>query len=161
MVMVTEAKDRILSILDTLRQLEAAMARYYLSCSEAWGEQSAFWMALAVEEERHEKIIDDLSRIIALHPEQFEEGLTIEPSAVESFIASIQEKTSDVLGGKSSINQALSFALNMEESILEGRFFETVKSNDESFSRLVDVLAGDLARHRQQIIDEQGKLAGS
>ncbi len=155
--MTSESANRILNTLGNLRQLEAAMARYYLSCSEAWEENSSFWMALAVEEERHEKIIEDLSQIVRLHPEQFEEGLTIESSAIESFIASIQEKTSDVLGGKSSINQALSFALNMEESILEGRFFEAVRSEDTGFARLVEVLADDLARHRQQIIEEMEK----
>jgi hypothetical protein len=156
--MTSDATNSILAILGTLRKLEGAMARYYLSCSEAWGEQSAFWMGLAVEEEKHEKIIEDLSQIVRLHPEQFEEGLTIEPSAVESFIASIEEKISDVLGGKSSVDQALTFALNMEESILEGRFFETVRSSEAGFSQLVHVLADDLARHRQQIIDEQGRL---
>ena len=78
---------------------------------------------------------------------------------MESFIASIEEKISDVRGGKSSMGQALTFALNMEESILEGRFFETVRSDDESFRRLVELLADDLARHRQQIIDEQGKIS--
>ena len=157
MVMVTEAKDRILSTLGTLRQLEAAMARYYLSCSETWGEQSAFWMALAVEEEGHEKIIEDLCRIINLHPEQFDEGLTIEHSAVESYIATVQERISDILKGKHSSREALSFAMKMEESILEGRFFEIVKSENDGFSRLVDILANDLARHRQQIIEELEK----
>ena len=157
MVMVTEAKDRILSILGTLRQLEAAMARYYLSCSEAWAEQSAFWMALAVEEEGHEKIIEDLCRIIDLHPEQFDEGLTIEHSAVESYITTVQERTSDILKGKHTFREALSFAMKMEESILEGRFFEIVRSENDGFSRLVDVLANDLAKHRQQIIEELDK----
>ena len=74
---------------------------------------------MRTSKELNEKIIEDLSRIVSLHPEQFEEGLRIEPSAVESFIASIEEKISDVRGGKSSMGQALTFALNMEESILE------------------------------------------
>ena len=152
--MEIEAKDRILNIMGKLRQLESSMARYYLSCSEAWEEASSFWMELAVEEERHEKIIEDLCKIIDLHPGRFEEGLTIEPSAVESYIATIEEVTSDILKRKSSLHEALSFALKMEESILEGRFFEAVRSEDTGFARLVEVLADDLARHRQQIIEE-------
>jgi hypothetical protein len=82
----------------------------------------------------------------------------VEPSAVESYIAAIHEKTSDILKGKNSIDEALTFAMKMEESILEGRFYETVKSNGESFNRLVEVLTNDLARHRQQIIDEMERI---
>ena len=57
-VIMSDAEtEQILQTLDDLCHLEAAMAAYYLACSEKWESKSSLWMELALEEENHEKII--------------------------------------------------------------------------------------------------------
>ena len=150
--------DQILETLELLTQVEAAMASYYTACSETWSDFSALWMDLAIEEENHEKIIGDLIKIIRAHPEQFLKRLTIETSAVESFIVSINEKVPDLRYGKVTLKGALEFAIWMEESIIEGRFFDLVISNNSRYLEFTDKMASDLEKHRWKIIQELEKM---
>lgn len=149
--------EQTVATLELLMQVEAAMANYYTACSETWSEQSGLWMNLAIEEERHEKIISDLVKIIRAHPDQFQTRLNIESSAVESFIASINEKVPDLRHGKVTLKGALEFALGMEESIIEARFFDLVASNNSRFMEFTDTMASDLEKHRWKIIEELEK----
>ena len=152
--MNTSGTDQILQTLDDLCHLEAAMATYYLACSEKWKPKSSLWMELALEEERHEKVIRNLSRVVEAHPDQFEPGLIVEPTAIISFVDNIKEKTSDVMKGQVALSVALSFALGIEESIIEGRFFEIIISQNQTYLKFMDAMSRNLAEHRQIIIEE-------
>ena len=144
-------RDQMIETLTLLTQVEAAMARYYTACSETWKEHSGLWMDLAIEEEKHEKILHDLAGIVKAHPEQFQIGLRTESSAIQSFIASINEKVPDLLHGKVSLREALDFALNIEESILEARFFELVIGRNQRYLEFMKVMNADLENHRRKI----------
>ena len=152
--MDTHASDLILRTLDDLCQLEGAMAAYYLACSEKWKDKSSLWMDLALEEEHHEKIIRDLANIVKVHPDEFSAGVRVEPSAVSSFVDNIRERTSDIMKEQVSLHEALTFALGIEESIIEGRFFEVIISSNRKYLRFMEAMSLDLARHRQRIIEE-------
>jgi rubrerythrin len=150
--------DKILGTLQILTQVESSMSRYYTACSETWEKLSRLWMDLAIEEEKHERIMIDLARIVKAHPDQFRIGLDIETSAIDSFIASINEKVPDLRKGKVTLKEALDFALGIEESIIEGRFFELVVSQNPRFLKFMEAMNSDLVKHRQRIIEELGKL---
>lgn len=152
--MNTSGTNQILQTLEDLCHLEAAMADYYLACSEKWKPISSLWMELAIEEERHEKIIGDLARVVKVHPDQFKPGLKVEPTAIISFVDNINERTSDVMKGQVALSEALSFALGIEESIIEGRFFEIIISQNQTYLKFMDAMSRDLAEHRQMIIEE-------
>ena len=146
--------NQILQTLDDLCHLEAAMAAYYLACSEKWGLKSSLWMGLALEEERHEKIIRDLIRVVKAHPDQFETGLRVDSTTVESYVDNVNEMTSDIMKGRVNLDAALTFALGMEESILEGRFFEVLISQNQKYLAFMETMSRELAHHRQRIIEE-------
>ena len=152
--MDTTSADQILAILEELCRLESAMASYYLACSEKWKDQSSLWMDLALEEERHEKILQNLSKVVRAHPDQFEQGLAVESTAVASYIDNITEMTTDIRRGKVALDEALTFALGIEESVIEGRFFEIIISRNQKYLAFMDVMNGDLASHRQRIMEE-------
>lgn len=149
--------EQILQILDDLCRLEAAMAAYYLACSEKWELKSSLWMELALEEERHEKIIRDLARVVRTYPDQFEPGLTVEPVTIVSYAENIKEMTSGILEGQIPLDAALAFALGIEESILEGHFFEVIVSRNHTYLKFMETMSRDLAQHRQRIIDKMEK----
>ena len=146
--------EQILQTLEDLCNLEAAMADYYLACSEKWKSISSLWMELAIEEERHEKIIGNLTGVVKAHPDQFKPGLKVEPTAIFSFVDNINEKTSDVMKGLVALSEALSFALGIEESVIEGRFFEIIVSQNQTYLKFMEAMSRDLAQHRQMIIEE-------
>ncbi|MGD8353249.1 MAG: hypothetical protein PVJ01_03710 [Pseudomonadota bacterium] len=146
--------DKILKTLEDLSRLESSMAAYYLACSERWKEQSSLWMDLALEEEHHENIIQNLSKVVRTHPEQFEQGLEAESTAVMSYIDNITEMTNDIRRGKVALDEALTFALGIEESILEGRFFEIIISKNRKYLSFMKAMDSDLASHRQRIMEE-------
>jgi len=153
--------EQILQTLDDLCHLEAAMAAYYLACSEKWELKSSLWMELAMEEEGHEKIIRDLARVVKTYPDRFEPGLTVEPVAIASYVNNIREMTSGILKGQIHLDAALAFALGMEESILEGRFFEIIVSRNHTYLKFMETMSRDLAQHRQRIIDEMERSVSS
>jgi len=146
--------DQILQTLDDLCHLEAAMAAYYLACSETWKAKSSMWMELALEEERHEKVIRNVCKVVETHPDQFEPGLEVEPTTLASFVDNIMEMTSDIMKGKVTLYTALTFALGIEESIIEGRFFEVIISKNKTYLKFMEAMSRDLAQHRQLIIEE-------
>jgi len=159
--MDTAGTDQILQTLETLCRLEAAMAAYYLACSEQWNAQSSLWMDLAMEEERHEKVLRDLSGLVKAHPDKFQAGMRIEPTAIESFVGNITEMTTDIMKGQASLHTALSFGLGIEESIIEGRFFEVIISSNQKYLKFMEAMARDLAHHRQRIIEEMERVRES
>ena len=79
----------MLQTLDDLCHLEAAMASFYLACSEKWKSISSLWMELAIE-----------------------------------------------------------------ESIIEGRFFDIIISQNKTYLKFRETMNRDLAQHRQMIIEE-------
>ncbi|MDF1525825.1 MAG: hypothetical protein P1S59_06120 [bacterium] len=152
--MDTAGTNQILQTLENLCHLESAMAAYYLACSENWKSVASLWMELAIEEERHEKIIGNLTRVVEAHLDQFKPGLKVEPTAISSFVENINEKTSDLMKGQVTLSAALNFALVIEESIIEGRFFEIIISQNPTYLKFMEVMSRDLAQHRQMIIEE-------
>lgn len=150
--------DQILKTLEDLCHLEAAMAAYYLACSEKWEPKSPFWMELAMEEERHEKVIRDLIKVVEAHPDQFKPGLTVDPTTIASFVESINEVTSDILKDKLNLDAALKFAISMEESTLESRFFDVLVSRNQKYLVFIETMSRELTQHRQRIIEEKDKI---
>jgi len=159
--MDTTGTDQILQTLDDLCHVEAAMAAYYLACSEKWGSKSSLWMQLAMEEERHEKILRDLARVVEAHPGHFEPGLKVEPTAIASFVDNITEMTADILREKVDLEPALAFALKIEESIIEGRFFEIIISQNRTYLKFMEAMSQDLIQHRQRLIEEMERTRDS
>lgn len=149
--------DRIIGTLELIKQVEAAMANYYTACSERWSDATGLWMDLAIEEEKHERIIGDLIEIVRAHPDEFKTRLMVEASAIESFITSINEKIPDLRHGRIILRGALEFALGIEESVIEARFFDVLTSESPQFLKFVDVMASDLEKHRGKIIEELEK----
>lgn len=150
----------VVSNLEEVRRLEGAMAEYYIACSEVWPDRSSLWMSLALDEEKHQRVIGDLIGLVRKYPRRFRPGLAVEPTAVQTYITTVNEKASDILKGKADISEALSFALQMEESILVGRFFEIVRSEHPSFSRFVELLTVELEEHRGKLTEELDRTAG-
>jgi hypothetical protein len=69
-------------------------------------------------------------------------------------VENINERTSDLMKGQMTLSAALNFALGIEESIIEGRFFEIIISQNPTYLKFMDAMSRDLAQHRQMIIEE-------
>ena len=80
--------------------------------------------------------------------------MTVEPTAIASYIDNITEMTNDIYRGQVNLDSALSFALGIEESIIEGRFFEVIVSRHQTYLRFMEAMNQDLSQHRQRIIEE-------
>ena len=158
--MNASSEEQILNTLDDLSRLESAMAAYYLACSENWKGQSSLWMDLALEEERHERVLQNLSRVVRTHPDQFEQGLDIESTTIMSYIDNITEMTTDIRKGKVALDEALAFALGIEESIIESRFFGIIISRNRKYLRFMEAMDHDLANHRRRIMEEMERIKG-
>ena len=144
-------KDFIIDLLKTLKGTEEAMANYYLACSEAWPDESSFWMQFAMEEEKHGQVIDHLLEIVRANPGQFSLGRPFELSAVETYATAINERTADIRKGVGSMEEAASFALEMEGSLIESRYFEVVRCDNRKFAELMAGIAFETDRHHRRI----------
>ncbi|UCF31386.1 MAG: hypothetical protein JSV26_02925 [bacterium] len=147
-------------LLQALRVNEEAMGRFYLACSEAWPDESSLWMQLALEEEQHENIIDQLLTIVEANPDRFSLGRPFEISAIQTYTLAIGEMTGDIRKGSLSLREALSFAKDMEESFIESRYFEAVRSDSRKFLDLAGKIAFDTDRHRKRLIQRIERQSG-
>lgn len=151
---------QILEVLDAMIRTEDLMALFYTACSEAWPEHSALWMALAVEEENHGRIVARLRGILSANPDQFEPGQTVESSAVESCNVGISEMAEDIRRGSVPLAEALHFAEGMESSLTESGFLSLLKSRSRVYEELQGVVLKETAVHRDKIREVFRQIGG-
>lgn len=148
-----ERLQQTLEVLGALVKTEDLMAVFYTACSEAWPEYSSFWMSLAMEEEKHSRIVSRLKEILAANPTMFEPGDPVEYSAVESYNLGISEMAEEIHRGAIPLESALRFAEGMESSLLESRFLSLLTSKSSTYRELQDRVSRDTASHQKMIRD--------
>lgn len=142
------------SILDTLAQmeeLEQTVSDFYKLCAETWPTNFRFWMELSNEELRHKKNVAAMYRIVSDKPERFEKERPFNIFATQTTITGIRNNIESLKKGKISENNAISIARDIEQSFIEFRYSEIVKTADVEYNTLVQKIVKETAQHKIKI----------
>jgi len=137
-------------VIELLAQHEETIGEFYRINAKKFSEKKQFWTVLHLEELEHASWI---RRIRA----QVDEGLLAFNKGrfkIKQLCDSLdfikgqlkRAKTADL-----SLKQALSTALNMEESVIESKFFEVYATDSQELKQLLGALEDSYKEHRNRL----------
>ncbi len=137
-------------ILEVMKVLEQALARFYKLYAAKFLEYKGFWTELSLEEVQHADWIDKLQAEIEDSSEDF---------IVERFpLGAIQNSTEFVKNQTIEADQlgfvlinALSTALRLEEALMENKYFEVIETDSIKTKHTLAMLAHSTQEHYQRI----------
>jgi len=141
----------ILDILVHMEETELAVSEFYALCANTWPLDSQFWKELADEELKHKINIETMRRIISTKAEHFEKGRPFNIFAIQTMITGIRSNIERLKKGELRENHAVSIARDIEQSFIEFRYSEIVKTDDVEYNTLVENIVKETAQHKIKI----------
>jgi hypothetical protein len=141
-------------ILDTLVRMEESeqvVSEFYQLCADTWPVDFQFWAALSKEELGHRDNLVTMHQIVSSKPEHFENGRPFNVFVIQTMIAGIQDNIQKLRKGEIRENNALLIARDIEQSFIEFRYSEIVKTNDVEYNTLVQNIVKETAQHKGKI----------
>ncbi len=141
-------------ILDTLihmEEMEKAVSELYMSCADTWPADRIFWAELSDEEREHRNNIVRMHQIISNKPEHFEKGRPFNIFAIQTMLTGLRNNIEKIRNHDLSENNALSIARDIEQSFIEFRYSEIVKTADIEYGTLVQKILKETAQHKIKI----------
>lgn len=150
-------KDKIIEaqrkVIDRLAQFEALIADLYDAYGAALPEMVDFWRALSHEERIHAERLRSLHSLLD-KGKLFYNLTSFDMATIDALIKEIQAEI--IVANRKTVtrSQALTTALSIEKSIVEGKFYANVKSDATEFSVIADHLAKSTERHCKLVQDQ-------
>src|SRR5512133_2123711 len=122
--------EKITGVLEAMAQFELRISAFYMSCADGSKEDAPFWMNLAQAEIGHASNMDRIRKLLTEKPERFEVGRPFNLVAIKTALSGIDHSIMLVAQGKVTRDKLLLMAKDIEQSILESRYAEIVKTGD-------------------------------
>jgi hypothetical protein len=148
------SSDDLKGILDTLVRMEEAeqiVSEFYQLCADMWPANVQLWAELSVEEIEHKNNIVTMRQIVSNKPEHFEKGRPFNIFAIQTMITGIHSNIERLKKGEISENNAIFIARDIEQSFIEFRYSEIVKTADVEYNTLVQKIIRETAQHKTKI----------
>ncbi len=146
--------ESILDVLKDMAECELTVAEFYRTCAQIWEEDKEFWLTLERQENIHAQNIDRMAEIISKEHECFESYRPFNPAAMKTMISGIENNIRRLKSGEISKNNVLFIARDIEQSLIEARYDEIVKTNDIEYQNLVKKIVTQTLDHKG-IIDKK------
>ena len=136
--------------IDLLKEHERVIGRLYAAYADRFPQDRDFWLGLSQEEDQHAHWIDSLQA----RREQGRGVLVVNRFPFEAIRHSIdyvnglidQADRADL-----TLIKALSAALNLEQALLENRYFEVFAGDSAEVRRVLEMLAQGTAAHVERV----------
>ena len=143
-------QDNMLDALKALIRLELKVGELYEACALQWPEDAPFWLDVARQEAGHARAIESMVSLIAQNPAHFLPAKAIKVAAVETIIAGIERNTDHVRNGRLLKNNVMAIAVDIENSVMEKKFFEMIRTADPVFLQLSYDIMAQTREHKQR-----------
>lgn len=141
----------ILDVLSSMEEMEGTVADFYRVCGELWTERREFWSSIEEDERKHVRHVGAMKEIISRKPQRFEKGRPFNIMAVQTVIRGIQNNIAKAKAGELKMSGALFIARDNEQSFLESRYSEVVKTEDIEYLTLVNTIVRETLNHKAAI----------
>ncbi len=108
----------LLDLIDLVIEKKRQAARYYQAMAGLVPEHEANWRRLGTQKEGHVVALLRVREIVAERPQEFKPG-KFQAVTVRRMIRDVSDMVEDIRGGRVNAQYALSFAGDMERSLLE------------------------------------------
>lgn len=142
--MPLKEKDR--KIIDMMANNEEAVSRLYSAYADRFPDYKGFWSELAVDEIEHATELRKLCELAESGGLFISEG-RFNPVAIANFSKYLEKEAEPDRVKASSLINALSVAVYIEESIIERKFFEIFETDSARCKQILSDLADETAKH--------------
>lgn len=146
--------------IELMAEQEALISRLYDTYSRRFTEEAGFWRTLAEDEDNHHQWLAVLAENLQKGDLRFiQRKFPIQ--AVKSSVDYVRSLIEDA--DKHTLISALSYALDLENSLIEKNYFEIFDADSSQMKEVFSKLKGQTAEHRSMInrkYDEVRKKAG-
>jgi len=142
---------------ELLAQNEEKVSQLYKAYADKFSNWNKFWLSLSLSEIEHAKWIRDLysahlDKTVYLNEDRFK----IEP--IQIFAEYLQQQLAQVKEQEMPIKSALAIALEVENALIENRYFEVLQADSVEIKRTLLDLAAATADHKNVIKELLAKL---
>lgn len=146
--------ESILDMLKIMKELELTAAEFYRTCGEIWIIEKDFWINMEQSELKHAQNIDLMIKISSEKPEKFELGHPFKHPAIQTFISGVKLDIQRLRSRKLSKGKTLFVARDIEESMLESKYMEIIRTNEPEFQALMKQIISDTLTHKEWLYEK-------
>lgn len=148
-----------LRVLSDMVELELALAELYEACNAAYPGDGDFWLAIKRQEEGHAEGIRRIAALVAEQPGAFEAGRPFNSIAINNIRKAVAEHAGRIRRNEVPRERALVIARDIENSVLEAKYDEFVKTRNVEYMTVIDRLSKETFAHRDLFDRQMGRPA--
>jgi rubrerythrin len=159
--LIMRSREDIVEILRLCSELEQAISRLYRSFA-LWDDPlQDFWKNLSTEELNHFKYLIQIIELVQGDELIFVVIREFNSQAVRSMIKFVQDNFKEAEDGVVHPHKFLFIARDIEDSLLENKFYEFLDSPNPDFKALIFQIISDTRRHRKDLIQKIEERSGA
>jgi len=145
-------------ILAAMAQYEEEISALYALCAERWPQDRDLWLTMSKDELVHAERLRWLSHLLEENPGQFELGRPFNRIAINTAISGVKKRREEIKNGFCPQEQAMAIARDIEQSILESRYMEFLKTSNLEYVNTMRRLVEETGNHRKIIQQQLEKI---
>jgi hypothetical protein len=147
--------------LEMMAELEQILSEFYKCAGDLWEEDSEFWADLAQAEVSHAGHIREMAGILNKKPQEFELGRPLNIVAINTAISGVRNNIQRLKNGELNKKQTLFISRDTEQSMLESKYTEILKTKDIEYQQLISEIALQTEVHKKFLVKkiEEAKWA--
>ena len=159
--MIQSDLKSIVALLKSMAQLELTVSRFYTVCAQVMDDEKVFWLGISGQEENHAKSLYRMYIILIARPERFEKDRVFNTTAISTFISGVTAHIERVQKGDLPKKSVLILARDIENSLLENKISEIVKTDDVEYQSLAKSIVSETDNHKGVIQEKIRQLEKS
>jgi len=145
-------------IIELMKGYELVLKDLYKLFSEKIPEEKEFWLRLSEEENKHAYWLEVLGINIEKKNISLNGDNRFNLPLIKSSINHINESLDDFNKMELGLFDALTFARDMENSMIEKKFFEVFYGINDDFDRVMKLLKEETEEHRKRIEEKLNEI---
>ncbi len=140
------------AILESLAKNEEKLSELYALYAEKFKGMRTFWFVLSGEEINHSQWIRHLGNP-ALSGDIYLDQKTFNPQSISLFAGYLSDKIAEAKARDLPLLTALGIALDIENALIEKRWFESIQTDSAAAKIDIDRLKDALIKHKAKVIE--------
>jgi hypothetical protein len=137
-------------ILDELRDIELAVSELYRRFAAVFAADRIFWQDLAQDEESHASLASELKATLLKNGSPFE-VVKLNSAVLGTIRQGIDQQLRRLQRGEISRRAALFIAKDLEKTLIEHSFYESVRSEKPDYRVVQEKIRRETEGHREKL----------
>jgi hypothetical protein len=145
-----DPKD-IRQVMAVMAELELKVSEFYRECGDQWPQDKEFWSDLEKDEIAHSGILRKMADLFSASPERFEANRPYNTATISLAMAGVQSHLQKLKQGQIQAGNILFVARDLEQSLLETKPGEILKTADGEYGTLLREITSQTQTHKSRL----------